>query len=127
MAQTLEDLAHSLGPQRQAVLARELTKAFETVHGEPLEGLRAWVEADPNQRRGECVLVVEGAPPRTDGAEQDADAEHVLQVLTAELPLKQAVALAARITGQNKNRLYTMALEREKPESGTRDRGPGTG
>lgn len=107
LLETLTDLERIFGGEREAVLARELTKLHETVRRLPLRSLRAWVAEDPNQVRGECVLVVQGAPARTG---VDADAERVLRLLLEELPLKQASALAARITGQKKNELYELAL-----------------
>ena len=92
-------------------LARELTKTFETLHAAPLDELVAWVAADADQQRGECVLVVEGAPePEAD--EVSAQALHVLDLLLAELPVKRAARLAAEITGVRKNLLYQVALER---------------
>ena len=105
------DLEVIFGPERPAVLARELTKTFETLKGLPLAELRAWVQADGNQQRGECVLVVGGwqAPQGEDAV--DADARRVLELLLNELPVKRAAALAAEITGVRKNLLYQVALE----------------
>lgn len=107
----LQDLEAVFGDDRPAVLGRELTKTFETLKGLPLTELRAWVEADSNQQRGECVLVVSGwqAPEGDDAV--DADARRVLQLLLAELPLKRAAAIAAQITGVRKNLLYQLALQ----------------
>lgn len=104
---TLDDLLAELGGERLVVLARELTKLHETIHRAPLAGLRDWVAADANQQRGECVLLVHGfeAPAGFDG-----EAERVLRTLLDELPLKQAAALAARLTGRKKNELYELAL-----------------
>ena len=109
---TLADMEAVFGAERTAVLARELTKLHETIHREPLGDLRAWAQADPNQSRGECVLLVRGAPEAVDGA---AEGERVLRLLLDELPLKQAAALAAKITGQKKNDLYQLALSWQKP------------
>jgi 16S rRNA (cytidine1402-2'-O)-methyltransferase len=69
-----------------------------------------WVRSDSDQQRGECVLVVEAVPARDEEAGLDPEAERVLDVLLKELPVKQAAALAAKITGQKKNRLYQLAL-----------------
>ncbi len=112
LLECLEDLLDILGPARQVVLARELTKTFETIRGAPLAELVEWVRNDPDQQRGECVLVVEGAPQSTDDDALDPAAERVLDILLEELPVKQAAALAARITGVKKNRLYQLALEK---------------
>lgn len=112
LLECLEDLLELLGGERQVVLARELTKTFETIKGAPLKELVEWVRADTDQQRGECVLVVEGAPQQTDDGELDPAAERVLDILLEELPVKQASALAARITGLKKNRLYQLALDK---------------
>ena len=83
-------------------LQRELTKRFESIERMPLRDARAWLEADPDRRRGEFVLVVEGRPVERGSA---LDARAVLEALLAELPLKQAVALAATLTGGPRNDL----------------------
>ncbi|MFV8835913.1 16S rRNA (cytidine(1402)-2'-O)-methyltransferase [Aquisalimonas sp. APHAB1-3] len=103
----LQDMVDVFGPARQAVVARELTKTFETVRSLPLGELLAWLQADSNQRRGEFVLVIEGAPAvDADQAEQD----RVLALLLAELPVKKAAAVAASILGAPRNALYQRAL-----------------
>jgi 16S rRNA (cytidine1402-2'-O)-methyltransferase len=104
----LADLAETLGPARQVVIARELTKLYETIHACTLGEAVGWVAADEHRVRGEFVLVVEGAGEK----ESDStDVHRVLATLLAELPLKQAVALAVRITGAHRNELYAMALK----------------
>ena len=104
----LADMVIELGNERAATLARELTKVFETVRHGTLGELAAWLQADGNQRKGEFVVVVQGAP---ETAVADAGAaRHVLEVLLAELPLKQAASLAARITGVSKNTLYEQGI-----------------
>lgn len=110
----LTDMLELLGAERQVVLARELTKTFETIRGAPLAELVEWVRSDSDQQRGECVLIVEGAPP-ADETTLDPAAERVLDVLLEELPVRQAAALAARITGLKKNLLYQVALEKARP------------
>jgi len=100
------------GGDRAAVLGRELTKTFETLQGLPLTELRAWVEADANQQRGECVLLVGGWQAPQGEEAVSAEALRVLDLLLAEMPLKRAAALAAEITGVRKNLLYQAALER---------------
>lgn len=107
-AATLADLAAVLGP-RPAVLARELTKRFETLLDGPLHELAAQVAGDPEQQRGEVVIMVAGLRD-TDHAGATAEQQRVLGLLAAELPLKQAVALTTRITGGNRNELYRQAL-----------------
>lgn len=109
----LADLGDIFGAQRPALLARELTKTFETLKGLPLGELHAWVAADTNQQRGECVLVVGGweAPAGDDAV--DGEVLRILDLLLGELPVKRAAALAAQITGVRKNLLYQLALERK--------------
>lgn len=110
LAESLQDLRDVFGPERPAVLARELTKQFETVRAAPLGELAAWVAGDANQQRGESVVLVHGAPP-AEGRGLDAEAERILRILLQELPVKQAAALAAAITGLKKNQLYQYALD----------------
>lgn len=107
---SLEDMAAVFGGERHAVIARELTKAFETLRGAPLSELVEWVNQDANQRKGEVVLLVRGAEVQ-DSDETRVETEKVLAVLLEELPVKQAAQLAAKITGGKKNALYQMALE----------------
>ena len=94
--------------EREIVSARELTKLFEQIVRVPLGEAAAWLAEDANRVRGEFVLVVSGAPAR-EGL--DPQAERVLALLIAELPVKTAARLAADITGAPKNALYTRALE----------------
>lgn len=116
LLECLADLRDLFGCERSAVLARELSKTFETIKGAPLGELHDWVAADANQQRGECVLLIEGwqAPEGEDAV--SAEALRVLDLLLAELPLKRAAALAAEITGVRKNLLYQQALLRQKGE-----------
>ncbi|ANC04840.1 methyltransferase [Pseudomonas putida] len=110
----LEDMEAVFGGARPAVLARELTKTFETLKGLPLAELRAFVAADTNQQRGECVVLVAGWSAPQDDQAISSDAMRVLDLLLAELPLKRAAALAAEITGVRKNLLYQAALDKQK-------------
>lgn len=106
---SLADMAAIFGGQRQAVVARELTKRFETIHGDSLSALQAWLAADPDQHKGEFVVLVQGAV-KVEAAAVDAETVRVLSILMQELPLKQAAALAAKISGQKKNELYRLGL-----------------
>ena len=106
---TLADLAGAFGGDRPAVIARELTKLHETVLSSTLQGLNQRLNGDDEQRRGEFVLLVRGAASG-EIDEQEVEAERVLTILMAELPLKQAAGLAARITGAKRNQLYQRAL-----------------
>ncbi|MBK7277824.1 MAG: 16S rRNA (cytidine(1402)-2'-O)-methyltransferase [Betaproteobacteria bacterium] len=104
------DLA-AAAPQRRVTLARELTKQFETIVTAPAAELPAWLAADDHRQRGEFVLVLHALPPTPAAAAALAPATlHTLRVLLRELPLKQAVALAADITGAPRNALYPWAL-----------------
>lgn len=107
ITETVDALLLAFGPARQIVLARELTKQFEEIHRCPLADAPAWLAQDSNHQRGEFVLLIEAAPAADD---DDAEADRVLRILLAELPLKQAAALAAQLTGQKKNALYERAL-----------------
>jgi len=109
----LQDMESVFGADRPALLARELTKTFETLKGLPLSELRAFVEADSNQQRGECVVLVAGwTAPETDQVVSN-EAMRILDLLLKEMPLKRAAALAAEITGERKNVLYQVALEQK--------------
>ncbi|MHA6492633.1 16S rRNA (cytidine(1402)-2'-O)-methyltransferase [Pseudomonas borbori] len=110
----LEDMSAVFGAERPALLAREISKTFETLKGLPLGELSAWVASDSNQQRGECVVVVAGWQAPADDSAVSAEALRVLDLLLQELPLKRAAALAAEITGVRKNLLYQVALERQK-------------
>jgi 16S rRNA (cytidine1402-2'-O)-methyltransferase len=109
--ESVSDLRAVLGEARRIVIARELTKLFESVHVCTLGEAGAWLAGDPDRRKGEFVLIVEGAAETP--AAEDAG-ERVLAVLLGELPLRQAVDLAARITGGRKNELYRLALTLRK-------------
>ena len=104
----LEDLETVMGTQREVVIARELTKTFETVRSGSVAEIREWVEQDQNQQRGEIVLLVAGAPVLK---ESNPDLERILTLLMEELPLKQAAGLTAQICGAKRNEVYQQALK----------------
>ena len=114
--EAVADLAAVLG-ERTLVIARELTKLFESIHSGPLTAALDWLKQDPNRQRGEFVLIVSGAPARGN----DGEGERVLKLLLAEgLPVKQAARLAAAISGAAKNALYEYALAlKERGSSST--------
>ncbi len=113
IAECLADMTDVFGSARRAVLARELTKQFETIRQDELGTLQHWVETDGNQQKGEMVVLVEGwSQPQDDTL--DAEAEHILQVLMEELPIKTAAKLAARLTGLNKRELYERGVALKK-------------
>ena len=108
----IEALAASLAEAcgtRRLTLCRELTKQFETVATMAAAALPAWLAADANRLRGEFVLVVHALAPTVD-ADQAARHDAMLSTLMRELPLKQAVSLAAELSGAPKNALYSRAL-----------------
>lgn len=104
VAESLADMRDVFGGAREAVLARELTKLFETVIGEPLADLAARVAGDPDQQRGECVVLVGGRGEETDA--RLAEGQRVFALLREELPPAKAAKLAAAITGAPRKSLY---------------------
>lgn len=104
VAESLADMRDVFGGGREAVLARELTKLFETVIGEPLDELAARVAADPDQQRGECVLLVAGRGEEADA--KLAEGQRVFAILREELPPAKAAKLAAAISGASRKALY---------------------
>jgi 16S rRNA (cytidine1402-2'-O)-methyltransferase len=108
--ESLQDMLQVFGSEREVVIARELTKLYETIHSAILGELVEWVKQDENQQRGEIVLMVKGA--EINKTEADAiSIEHILKTLLAELPLKQAVELATKIANKRKNEVYQKALQ----------------
>lgn len=108
---SLTDMLAIFGPERRLVMAREISKTFETFLTGTTASVLDRVTADPNQQKGEIVLLVEGFKP-PDGADGPSDeARRVMRILLdAQLPLKQAAGLAATIAADKKNRLYEWAL-----------------
>ena len=104
VAESLADMRDVFGAEREAVLARELTKMFETVLGEPLAELAARVAADPDQQRGECVILVAGRGEEADA--KLAEGQRIFAILREELPPAKAAKMAAAITGAPRKLLY---------------------
>ena len=104
----LRAMAAAFGPDREAVLAREVTKTFETIRRGSLAELAAFVAADSNQQKGEIVLLVAGA--RDDGREVSPEIAALLRRLAQELPAKTAAAVVADHTGLRKKQLYDLLL-----------------
>lgn len=117
IVECVDDLLTVFGPDRQIVLARELTKTFEQIHRCPLGEAPAWLAADSNHQRGEFVLLVAGAPEAAKDEDIPAEALRVLTILLAELPVKQASSLAAEITGANRKKLYQAALDMREDQA----------
>lgn len=105
---TLKDMEQIFGSEREIVLAKELTKSYETVLQATIASLLEWLSADTKRQQGEFVLLVRGAVAAKNVI--DADVIRVLNLLVSELTQKQAVTLAAKITGVSKNVLYEYAL-----------------
>ncbi len=99
-----------LGPDREVVLARELTKTFETIQGLPLSELIDWVGEDDNRKKGEMVLLIHGY--REESSKEISDeAARTLAILAKELPLKKAAAITAELHQLKKNALYKWGLD----------------
>jgi 16S rRNA (cytidine1402-2'-O)-methyltransferase len=110
IVECIASIAAVFGGDRRIGIARELTKLFEQVHVCRLEEAVVWLEQNENHRRGEFVLLVEGCPETAD-TQGESDRQRLLEVLLNELPLRQAVGLAAEITGEKRNALYERALK----------------
>lgn len=112
--ETLEALQNSFGGERLAVIARELTKTFETIRLGALSALLTWIKADAMQQRGEFVILVAGLKLDPSQEAVSIEALSVLKILLTELSVKQAAGLAAKITGVSKGLLYDAALKYQK-------------
>lgn len=107
--QTLQDMLKVFGAERNIVIARELTKLFETIRAGTIIEITNWLANNSEQQQGEFVILLQGADKKQDEAMQPQDLQ-ILKTLLAELPVKQATHLAAKITGKKKNEFYQMAL-----------------
>jgi 16S rRNA (cytidine1402-2'-O)-methyltransferase len=110
IAATLEALAAAFGDERELVIARELTKRFESIHRCRLGDAPAWLAADANRARGEFVLIVDAPTTAPQPDNTDAAHDRMLGILLSELPLAQAVRIAGALTGARRKRLYARAL-----------------
>jgi 16S rRNA (cytidine1402-2'-O)-methyltransferase len=110
LGETIDDMVEVFGGERRVVIARELTKLYETIRQMTLEDLKNWLIEDQNQSRGELVILLEGnhQPP---GEEVEMQIDRLLSLLAEELPIKQAATLAAKLTGKKKNALYEQLLK----------------
>ncbi|WP_234413031.1 16S rRNA (cytidine(1402)-2'-O)-methyltransferase [Microvirgula aerodenitrificans] len=110
LIECVTDLVDVLGAGRVIVLARELTKTFETIQRLPAAELAAFIAADPNQCRGEIALIIEPAAASED-EDDDTESRRLLEILLDEkLPVKQASQIVSRMTGANRKALYELAL-----------------
>ncbi len=106
----LLDMQEVLGGERMLVIARELTKKFETIREGSVHDLIEWVKNDENQQRGEIVVLLEGLKTK----ENPDEIKKILSILLESLPVKQAVDITTKITGQRKNEVYELALQLKK-------------
>lgn len=107
---SLQDMLQVFGTQRSLVLAKELTKSWETVIQKPIDQVINWLQEDDNRQKGEFVLIVEGYHKNT-ADDIDPNAIKLLNRLQQELPLKKAAAIVADIYGLKKNQLYQRGLD----------------
>ncbi len=105
----IEDCAAIFGEDRQACIAREISKYYETIRNDSLGKLIKWLKEEENQRKGEFVVIVQGNSDAVEVGEEEAI--RILEILLKDNSLKQACALTAEITGLKKNALYKMALK----------------
>ena len=110
---TLADMQTVFGAERYIVMARELTKTWETIQGDQIGALIEWLNQDSNRIKGEIVLVVEGKA-QTEEQEFSPQAVRLLELLANELPLKKAAGIVAESFGYKKNALYQYGLENFK-------------
>ncbi|OUD15473.1 16S rRNA (cytidine(1402)-2'-O)-methyltransferase [Thioflexithrix psekupsensis] len=114
---SVADMIAIFGAAREVVMARELTKVYETIHRSSLGELFQWLQQDTQQQKGEFVLVIAGAPPQSN-EEIPAEAVRIFHLLREELPLKQAAKLTSQITGIHRNQLYALGLQENPKETG---------
>lgn len=110
IVESLEDIAAVFPSDRRLVIARELTKLFETIADTRVGEALSLLESDPDMRKGEFVLVLEGAPDVVRGEELAPDEERVLRILLEECSVKTAVSLAVKMTGARRETVYRTAL-----------------
>jgi 16S rRNA (cytidine1402-2'-O)-methyltransferase len=118
IAETLADLAEVFGGERQAVVARELTKTHETIYRGTLTDLTAQAHGDANFQRGEITIVVHGAPP-TPSTVDPQFLRRTVDLLSKELPPGRAAAIAAQLTGATRSEAYALATRGASARDGT--------
>lgn len=104
------EIADVMGAEREVVLARELTKAFETFYAGPASSVCEQLNSDTYAVKGEYVVMVHGAEPRPEEESSAFDVDRLLRLLIAELPVKKVARLGAELTGVSRNDLYQRAL-----------------
>ena len=114
IANSINDICDIYGEDREVVLARELTKLYEDIFRGTLKELKTWISEKTVRQKGEFVLVINGFIADKASEAIGISTQQLLNILTDELPIKQAARLAAKITGQAKNKLYKQAIEINK-------------
>ena len=112
LLETLKDMQTIFGADKQIVLAKELTKTWETIVSFPVNELIDWLNQDASRQKGEFVLIVAGYTESN--KDIDPKAINTLKLLQKELPLKKAAAITAEIYGLKKNQLYQIGLNLEE-------------
>ncbi len=107
---SLEGLCAIYGDNRQVTIARELTKRFEQIVSLPAKALLQWIQEDSNRQRGEFVLIISPEEKSGDNDSQNAYLDELLQVMLAQVSLKDAVKMATKLTGFSKDIVYSRAL-----------------
>ncbi len=114
---SLKAMMEAFGSERSAAMGRELTKTYETIYSASLANIYEKVISDPNQQRGEFVVVVGGYEKSKVGISlDDKSVIATMNILLEELPIKQASVIGAKLTGLNKRDLYQWALDNKKAE-----------
>jgi len=113
---TLTDMVAEFGAQREAVVARELTKVHESIYRGTLAQLLACAQADENFARGEITLVLNGAAAEQGRQAEPAELRRTVDILLKELPPGRAAALAAQLTGATRAAAYALATRKAHPE-----------
>lgn len=108
---SLDDMLHVFGSKRYIVIARELTKTWETIYGDTLENIIPWLKEDKNRTKGEFVVIVDGVSEKEKDDDISPQAVKLLELLTKELPLRKAASIVAETFGYKKNALYQYALD----------------
>ncbi len=107
----LQDMAEGFGADREICIARELSKTYETFLRGAIGDVLIAMDSDPNQQKGEFVVLVHGAIEEQVEEGVSPEAQKLLSVLCQELPVKQAASLTAKVTGDKKNKCYQWALD----------------
>lgn len=109
LLQTIKNMLEVFGADRYGVIAKELTKVFETIYSNTLIEIQNWLLTEPERQKGEFVILLKGAEKTVT---INPEILHILKILAKDLPVKQAAALTAQITGANKNQLYRLLVRK---------------